>query len=91
MTVNIAAASTIGGMMQTMASEIAPFGMAATVTGAMNTVGAIAGVLAPTLTGIIVEMTGSFQMALLVAGGLIVLAAVIILFVIQKIEPIRLN
>lgn len=65
--------------------------MAATVTGAMNTVGAIAGVLAPTLTGIIVEMTGSFQMALLVAGGLIVLAAVIILFVIQKIEPIRLN
>lgn len=57
----------------------------------MNTVGAIAGVLAPTLTGIIVEMTGSFQMALLVAGGLIVLAAVIILFVIQKIEPIRLN
>ena len=30
-------------------------------------------------------------MALLVAGGLIVLAAVIILFVIQKIEPIRLN
>ena len=57
LTVNIAAASTIGGMMQTMASEIAPFGMAATVTGAMNTVGAIAGVLAPTLTGIIVEMT----------------------------------
>ena len=91
LTVNIAAASTIGGMMQTMASEIAPLGMAATVTGAMNTVGAIAGVLAPTLTGIIVEMTGSFQMALLVAGGLIVLAAVIILFVIQKIEPIRLN
>ena len=91
LTVNIAAASTIGGMMQTMASEIAPFGMAATVTGAMNTVGAIAGVLAPTLTGIIVEMTGSFQMALLVAGGLIVLAAVIILFVIQKIEPICLN
>lgn len=91
LTVNIAAASTIGGMMQTMASEIAPFGMAATVTGAMNTVGAIAGVLAPTLTGIIVEMTGSFQMALLVAGGLIVLAAVIILFVIQKIEPIYLN
>lgn len=91
LTVNIAAASTIGGMMQTMASEISPFGMAATVTGAMNTVGAIAGVLAPTLTGIIVEMTGSFQMALLVAGGLIVLAAVIILFVIQKIEPIRLN
>lgn len=91
LTVNIAAASTIGGMMQTMASEIAPFGMAATVTGAMNTVGAIAGVLAPTLTGIIVEMTGSFQMALLVAGGLIVLAAVIILFVIPKIEPIRLN
>ena len=91
LTVNIAAASTIGGMMQTMASEIAPFGMAATVTGAMNTVGAIAGGLAPTLTGVIVEMTGSFQMALLVAGGLIVLAAVIILFVIQKIEPIRLN
>lgn len=91
LTINIAAASTIGGMMQTMASEVSPLGMAATVTGAMNTVGAIAGVLAPTLTGLIVETTGSFQMALVVAGGLIVIAAAIILFVIQKIEPIRLN
>ena len=57
----------------------------------MNTVGAIAGVLAPTVTGLIVEMTGSFQMALVVAGGLIAIAAAIILFVIQKIEPIKLN
>lgn len=91
LTINIAAASTIGGMMQTMASEVSPLGMSATVTGAMNTVGAIAGVLAPTVTGLIVEMTGSFQMALVVAGGLIAIAAAIILFVIQKIEPIKLN
>ena len=91
LTVNIAAASTIGGMMQTMASEISPRGMAGTVTGAMNAVGAVAGALAPAITGYIVELTGTFQYALTLAGGLIALSALIILFVIQKIEPIRLD
>lgn len=91
LTINIAAASTIGGMMQTIASEISPRGMAGTVTGAMNAVGAVAGALAPAITGYIVELTGTFQYALTLAGGLIAFSACIILFVIQKIEPIRLD
>lgn len=85
LTINIAAASTIGGMMQTMASEISPRGMAGTITGSMNAVGAVAGILSPAITGFIVEITGTFQMALVIAGGLIIISSIIILFVIQKV------
>lgn len=91
LTINIAAASTIGGMMQTMASEISPRGMAGTITGSMNAVGAVAGILSPAITGFIVEITGTFQMALVIAGGLIIISSIIILFVIQKVEPVDLR
>lgn len=91
LTLNIAAGSTIGGMMFTIASEIAPAGMAGTVTGSMNTVGAIAGILAPTITGFIVKTTGTFQLALAVSGCLLVFAACTVLFIIPAIKPINLK
>lgn len=51
----------------------------------------IAGVMAPTVTGFIYKFTGSFQMALLVAGAGILISALSMLFVVQKIEPIDLK
>lgn len=89
LTLNIAAGSTIGGMMFTIASEVSPPGMAGTVTGSMNTVGAVAGILAPTITGVIVKMTGTFQLALAVSGCLLVVAACTVLFVIPAIKPMN--
>lgn len=91
LTLNVAAGSTIGGMMFTLATEVAPPGMTGTVTGSMNTVGAIAGILAPTITGFIVKMTGSFQLALGVSGVLLLIAACTVLFVIPAIKPMELN
>ena len=91
LTLNVAAGSTIGGMMFTLATEVSPPGMTATVTGSMNTVGAISGIVAPTLTGFIVKATGSFQLALGVSGGLLVLAALTVLFIIPAIKPMELG
>jgi ACS family glucarate transporter-like MFS transporter len=89
LTLNVAAGSTIGGMMFTLATEVAPPGMTGTVTGSMNTVGAIAGILAPTITGFIVKITGSFQLALGVSGVLLVIAAATVLLVIPTIKPME--
>lgn len=89
LTLNVAAASTVGGMMFTIASEISPPGMTGTVTGSMNTVGALAGILAPTITGFIVKITGSFQLALAVSGTLLLLAACTVLFIIPAIKPLE--
>jgi ACS family glucarate transporter-like MFS transporter len=90
LTLNVAAVSTVGGMMFTLATEVAPEGMAATVTGSMNTVGALAGVLAPTITGFIFKVTGSFQWALGISGGLLVIAALAVILVIPAIKPMKL-
>ena len=91
LTLNVAAGSTIGGMMFTLATEVSPPGMTATVTGSMNTVGAVSGIVAPTLTGFIVKVTGSFQLALGVSGGLLVLAALTVIFIIPAIKPMDLS
>ena len=91
LTLNIAATSTVGGMMFTLVTEVSPPGMTGTVTGSMNTVGAMAGILAPTITGFIVKLTGSFQMALALSGGLLLLAACTVLFVIPVIKPMELG
>ncbi len=91
LTLNIAATSTIGGMMFTLVTEVSPPGMTGTVTGSMNTVGAMAGILAPTITGFIVKLTGTFQMALALSGGLLLLAACTVLFVIPTIRPMELG
>lgn len=88
LTLNVAAASTVGGMMFTLVTEVAPPGMTATLTGSMNTVGAIAGILAPAITGFIFKTTGSFQMALAVSGVLLIVAACTVLFIIPAIKPI---
>ncbi|MBU2703967.1 ACS family glucarate transporter-like MFS transporter [Sporomusaceae bacterium BoRhaA] len=89
LTLNIAAGSTIGGMMFTVASEVAPPGMTGTVTGSMNTVGAIAGILAPTITGFIVKFTGTFQLALAFSGCLLLLAVCTVLFIIPAVKPME--
>jgi ACS family glucarate transporter-like MFS transporter len=91
LTLNVAAGSTIGGMMFTLSTEVAPKGMMGTVTGAMNTVGALAGILAPTITGFIVKITGTFQLALAISGLLLLFAACTVLFIIPAIKPMEIE
>ena len=91
LTINIAGESASAGIMWTILTEVSPKGMGGTVASAINTVSSIAGVMAPTVTGFIYKFTGSFQMALLVAGAGILISALSMLFVVQKIEPIDLK
>lgn len=91
LTLNVAAGSTIGGMMFTLATEVSPPGMTGTVVGSMNTVGAVAGILAPSITGFIVQATGSFQLALGVSGILLLFAAFAVLVIVPAIKPMDLN
>ena len=54
----------------------------------MKTAGALAGVLAPVVTGFFVEVTGSFQQALLLGSCMVVLAACSIWFIVGELKPI---
>ena len=91
LTLSVAAEAGIGGMMFTMGAEVSPLKMAGSFVGSMNTVGALAGIVAPTLTGLIVKLTGSFRLALAVGGCAVLLAALFIFLVVPEIRPIELR
>ena len=91
LTASIAAESTAAGMIWAIIAEVVPPKLVGSVGGLINSLGAIAGILSPTLTGIIVKITGSFQLALVVGGCSILLAACAILFVVPELKPMALG
>lgn len=91
LTINIAGESAGAGIMWTILAEVAPPRMGGTVPSAINTVSSIAGICAPMITGFIYKFTGSFQMALLVGGVGLAVAAFTILYVVPEIKPIELD
>jgi ACS family glucarate transporter-like MFS transporter len=91
LTVSIAAESTAAGMIWAIIAEVVPPRLVGSVGGLINSLGAIAGILSPTLTGIIVKITGSFQLALIVGGCSILFAACAILFVVPELKPMALG
>ena len=72
-------------------AEIAPRNTSASVAGMMNTAGALAGIVSPIVTGVLLKMTGSFQHAFLVASLMIVFAALSMWFIVGKVEQIELD
>jgi ACS family glucarate transporter-like MFS transporter len=88
--INVAGEAGIGGMMFTIGAEVSPPQMTGSFLGAMNTVGAASGILAPILTGFIVKTSGSFRIALAVGSCFIAIAAFSIFFVVQEIKPLEL-
>jgi ACS family D-galactonate transporter-like MFS transporter len=58
-------------------------------TGLQNFMGNLAGVVAPWLTGVVLEKTGEFFWAFVLAAGMELIAVVMFLFVIGKVEPVR--
>lgn len=87
----VACESASGTICWTMCAEVAPKQAAASVAGIMNTAGALAGILSPSITGFILYITGSFQKAMLLAGCMILTAAAIVIFVIPELKPIKLR
>ena len=69
---------------QTMAGPMA----AGKWTGMQNAFGNIAGIIAPQVTGNIVERTGSFHLAFVAVAVVVVLGAASFIFVIEEIKPI---
>ena len=72
--------------MWTIIAEVAPPRLVGSIGGLINSIGSVAGILSPIVTGIIVKVTGSFTLALLMGGSSILLAAVVMLFVVPELR-----
>jgi MFS family permease len=70
---------------QTLAGPLA----AGKWTGLQNFVGNLAGVVAPWLTGVVLEKTGEFFWAFVLASAVELIGAVMFVFVIGKVEQVR--
>jgi ACS family glucarate transporter-like MFS transporter len=88
---SIAAESTAAGHIWVIMAEVIPPKLFGSVSGLVNSAGAIAGIVSPILTGLIVKATGSFQLALAIGGCSILSAAVFILFVVPRLQPLHLG
>jgi MFS family permease len=64
-------------------------GAAARWTGVQNCVANVAGIVAPIVTGMIVDRTGEFGMAFLIAAALLVVGLVCWGFVVGRVEPLN--
>ena len=81
----LAAAAPVGW---SIPSLIAPRGGTGTISGIMNFLNNMMGVVAPLATGYIVGATGSFVGAFLTAGIVLVIGIVAYVFILGRIEPI---
>jgi MFS family permease len=75
----------VSAIVQTLAGPVA----AGRWYGAQNVSGLMAGVVAPLVTGFIVDRTGQFYLAVMVSAGMLLLAAVAYGALIPRIEPVR--
>lgn len=69
--------------------DVAPKNMTSVVAGLQNSVSNMGGVVGPIVTGAILQATGSFNMALLLSSGLLVLGMLNYLFLLGKVEHIE--
>ena len=70
----------VTGSVNALPIDLAPPAGVASLTSIQNVLGSIGGLLAPIVTGHIVSDTGSFVMALLVAGGMALFGAICYVF-----------
>lgn len=90
LTLSLAFESASSVILWTVCAEVAPKNAAASVAGIMNTSGALAGILAPIVTGFLLKSTGNFAAALGVGGAMFVLASLSMWFVVGRVEMIEL-
>ena len=74
------------GSIHSLPIELAPPSLVASLAGISNFSANVSGIMAPILTGYIVTNTGSFVLALVVAGGMALLGAVSFVFILG---PVR--
>lgn len=88
LTISVACESAATSILWTTCADVAPASGAASLAGTMNAAGALAGILAPALTGWLAKLTGSFHLPLLLGGGMVLLAAGAMLFVVGPLTPL---
>jgi len=72
-----------------MPIDLAPPGIVASLTSIQNFAGNFSGILVATVTGYLVAATGSFELPLLVAGGMALLGAISFVFLVGPLETIK--
>ena len=87
LTLSVACESASTSVLWTTCADVAPPKAAGSLAGIMNTAGALAGILAPIITGFLVKTTGSFQQALLIGSCMVVLAAASMGFIVGELKP----
>jgi MFS family permease len=91
LTMSVACESASTSLLWATCTDVAPPFAAGSLAGIMNTAGALAGILAPTVTGFLVRVTGGFQQALLIGSCMVVLAAFSMWFVVGELKPIPIS
>jgi len=74
------------GSVNSLPIDLAPLAAVGSLTSIQNFFGNIGGLLAPIVTGRIVNVTGSFVIALLVAGGMALFGAISYVFIMGSVE-----
>ncbi|PYU36515.1 MAG: hypothetical protein DMG31_00750 [Acidobacteria bacterium] len=74
------------GSVNSLPIDLAPLAAVGSLTSIQNFFGNIGGLLAPLVTGRIVNVTGSFVIALLVAGGMALFGAISYVFIMGNVE-----
>jgi ACS family glucarate transporter-like MFS transporter len=71
--------------------DVSPMNMTSQVASVQNMVSNMAGVVGPIVTGVILQVTGSFDFALVLIGVLALLGALNYVFFLGKVEPMRVE
>jgi MFS family permease len=87
LTASVACESAATAILWTACADVAPASAAGSLAGIMNTAGAFAGILAPTVTGFLAQSTGNFQLPLLIGSCMVILAAATIWLVVGELKP----
>lgn len=82
----ISAESTCAGHIWTVMLDVIPRDYIGSVSGVINAIGSIAGIISPIVVGFAVQWTGNFQLALTLGGGSILIASVLLLFVVPSLN-----
>jgi len=91
LTLSVACESASTSILWATCTDVAPPAAAGSLAGIMNTAGALAGVLAPVVTGFFVKITGSFEQALLIGSCMVALAACSMWFIVGELKPIPIG
>jgi MFS family permease len=85
LTLSLAFESASSVLLWSICTEVAPDRAAASVGGILNCAGAMAGIVAPIVTGYLVRQTGNFTLSLAIGGAMFVCASLSMLLIVGKV------